>query len=402
MDESKKLSNQLTANYSVIQCIYIMGYCSIFSFASVYLLSRGFTNSQVGITLTLANGLALLFQPVVASFADRSKKLALRNIAAIMLAITSVFAFLMLLTPAIVLPTAILYILLVTFFSTQISLVTSMSMEHINNGVPINFSLARGIGSFAFAILSFLLGYLVDAFGAQVIMLVNIGLGILGMVLVSTFRKPEKKRAAENEVESQASSLLEFGRKNKRFMAVVAGVTLLFFSHTLINTYMIQIIHNVGGNNSDMGIATAIAGFLELPAMALFPLMYKKLPNAATFLKIAGLFFVIKAILTLAAPNVFWIDAAQCLQFFGYALLTPASVFYVNQVIKDADKVKGQSLMGMTMGISGLFGNFLGGFMLDSSGGVPFMLTVGIVVSLAGLILLVAIDKFRPQRAAES
>jgi len=51
-------------------------------------------------------------------------------------------------------------------------------------------------------------------------------------------------------------------------------------------------------------------------------------------------------------------------------MFVPASVYYVNQVIQGANKVKGQTGIALGTGISGMIGSFLGGFMLDSSGGV--------------------------------
>ncbi len=65
-----------------------------------------------------------------------------------------------------------------------------------------------------------------------------------------------------------------------------------------------------------MGIAIAIAGFLELPAMALFPWIYKKIRNAGTFMKLSGLFFVIQVLITWMAPNVFWIFIPKAYRFF--------------------------------------------------------------------------------------
>ena len=144
-----------------------------------------------------------------------------------------------------------------------------------------------------------------------------------------------------------------------------------------------------------MGIAIAIAGFLELPAMALFPWIYKKIRNAGTIMKLSGLFFVIKVLITWMAPNVFWIFIAQSLQFFSFAMILPASVYYVNQQISEVDKNKGQTIMGMSMGISNLIGNLAGGVMLDSSGGVSFMLIVGIAISIMGLLMLIWFDNSR-------
>lgn len=393
MDANKILGKKLTRHFSMIQAIYIMGYCSIFSYAAVFLLARGFTNSQVGLTLTLSSVLGLLVQPLVASFADKTKKLSLRSIVAVMLLIMILFAVLLYIIPKPVLGVGILYVILLTFFATQVPLVTTMSMDHINNGVPINFSLARGIGSFAYAILSIGLGYLVDDFGAGVIMLVNIALGLLGLVLVLSFQKA--KRSGDDGVggEVKPTGLLEFAKNNKRFIGVVGSISILFFSHVTISTFMIQIIENVGGSSADMGMANSIAAIVELPAMALFPLLYMRIHNAGLLMKLSGVAFIIKTVVTLLAPSVFWVNVSMSLQFFAYAMFIPASVYYVNEVISGADQNKGQALMGMVMGISGLLGNILGGLMLDSRGGVSFMLTVGLGVSVMGFVMLLLIDR---------
>ena len=393
MDANKILGKKLTRHFSMIQAIYIMGYRSIFSYAAVFLLARGFTNSQVGLTLTLSSVLGLLVQPLVASFADKTKKLSLRSIVAVMLLIMILFAVLLYIIPKPVLGVGILYVILLTFFATQVPLVTTMSMDHINNGVPINFSLARGIGSFAYAILSIGLGYLVDDFGAGVIMLVNIALGLLGLVLVLSFQKA--KRSGDDDVggEVKPTGLLEFAKNNKRFIGVVGSISILFFSHVTISTFMIQIIENVGGSSADMGMANSIAAIVELPAMALFPLLYMRIHNAGLLMKLSGVAFIIKTVVTLLAPSVFWVNVSMSLQFFAYAMFIPASVYYVNEVISGADQNKGQALMGMVMGISGLLGNILGGLMLDSRGGVSFMLTVGLGVSVMGFVMLLLIDR---------
>ena len=101
------MGNKLTVHYAMIQSVDIMGYCTIYSFASIYLLSRGFTNSQIGLTMTLASAFALLFQPIVASFARQDKNtIPLRKIVAIILGVFTVSSFLLLVIPDIVLPTA--------------------------------------------------------------------------------------------------------------------------------------------------------------------------------------------------------------------------------------------------------------------------------------------------------
>ncbi len=388
---------RLTANYALIQCIINMAYCCIINFAAVFLLARGFSNSEVGLTLTIANGLALVTQPLIATFADKTHRFTLRQIVAGLLLICGLAALLLMVTPALLLPTALLYILLICAFNSQGSLVVALALDHINTGVPINFSLARGIGSFAFAVLALLLGNLTNRYGAEIIMPVGIAISLVGVMVVATFPKAAQPTAHGSAATAeQAVGFGEFARRNGRFMALLGSVTLLYFSHALINTYTIQIVKHVGGSTANMGLVSAIGGFLELPAMALFPLLMQRFNHAGAILKWSGLFFVLKALLTLLAPSVGWLYVAQCSQFFAYALFTPASVYYVNQVIREADKVKGQAGMNMALGVSGMIGNFLGGFMLDASGGVSFMLTVGLAVSLVGLVLVVILTE-RPK-----
>jgi PPP family 3-phenylpropionic acid transporter len=397
VSDVQRLGRRLTANYALVQCIFNMAYCCIFSFAAVFLLSRGFSNSEVGLTLTIASGLAIACQPLIAAFADKTERLALRQIVSGLLCVSFLVTLLLTATANLVLPTAILYILLICAFSSQGSLITSLSMEHINVGVPINFSLARGIGSFAFAVLALVLGSLTNQYGGGIVLPVGMGVSLAGMLLVSAFPKAPQPAVVGHEAAAElAVGFVEFARRNRRFITLISSIALLYFSHVLINTYTIQIIEHVGGTRVDMGIASAIGGFLELPAMALFPLLMRWIPNAGTILKWSGVFLVLKTLITLLAPNVEWIYMAQCLQFFAFAMFVPASVYYVNQVIRGADKVKGQAGMTMAMSISGVIGNFLGGIMLDSSGGVSFMLAVGLGISLGGLVLVLLLTE-RPK-----
>lgn len=380
-------AKRLTLRYMFVQIFYNMGYCTIMGFASVTLLACGFSNAQIGLTLTLANGAAILCQPLISAFADKTKTIPLRSITAFLALMLAVFSLLFLILPQNLLLTAFLYIMLVALVATQMSPINSLAMEHINAGTPMNFSFPRGLGSASYALLSLSMGYLVDYFGSWIIMAVTIVTGLLTAITLLRFPQPQAAKAAHHK-ESSASSLPQFIRENKRFFVVVCCIILIVFSHIVINTYTIQIIQHVGGSTSEMGIAVGIAAFLELPAMALFPLFLRKFKSAGTLLKISSVAFVAKSVMTLLAPNVYWIYGAQFLQFFTYGMFIPASVYYADRLITGTDRVKGQASMTMAVNLSAMIGNGLGGLMLDYGGGVPFMLAVGSGVSALGMVLL--------------
>lgn len=378
---------RLTLRYSLVQGSYWMTGCCVMTFATVFLLSRGFTNTQVGLTLSLAGGLSILMQPFLAAFADKTKKLSLNSIIALTLAGSLLITGLLFLTPNLLIPTAVLFLVLQCFQNIQQALITSLAMGHINSQGNLNFSLARGIGSLVFACLSFSMGFLVDSFGGGIVLPVNLAAISLCLIFVLCFPQP---KPVPQHTQVQASNFKSFVRQNQRFMLVVLSMVLVLFSHVLINTYTIQIIEDLGGTSKDMGIATAVAGWIELPAMAAFPFLLRKFKSAGLLLKLAALFMVIKTLATILAPTVMWFYFAQCFQLLSFAMYIPASVYFVNRIVKPGDKVKGQTYMGLAMSVSGMLGSLCGGLLIDAFG-VKASLSAGLAVSVVGLICLVLV-----------
>lgn len=162
---------------------------------------------------------------------------------------------------------------------------------------------------------------------------------------------------------------------------------MLFFSHSIINTYLINIVENVGGTSKDMGITLSISAALELPTMAAFVFLLRKV-KCSTLLKISALFFFLKSGVTFLASNIIMIHVAQSFQMLGFALFTPASVYYVNSIIREEDKVKGQSLLGVAiMGIAGTLANISGGKIIDTMS-VSSMLLIGTIVAGIGFLFV--------------
>ena len=75
---------RLNFSYGCIHGTYWMIYGIVSSFASVFLLGRGYLNTEIGIILAVANVVAVVIQPLVADLADRSKKISTIGISQIM------------------------------------------------------------------------------------------------------------------------------------------------------------------------------------------------------------------------------------------------------------------------------------------------------------------------------
>lgn len=402
-----KVLRQLTIKYAFLQSTYWISECIIYSFAAVFLQYKNFNNTQIGIVLSLSAILSIILQPLVSAFADKSKKKTVRGIILTLLVIVFAFAIILNIWNNTFILIATIFVIINSIQFTLTPLLNSFALEFLNNGYPFNFGLARGTGSIAFAFTSFLLGHAVSRFSARIIPPFFLIIYVFFFLAVYIYRiksthnistgiqdnnistdKTSTNEAIESDVvPAPPASVLGFFHKYKKFSFLLVGIAMVFYSHSLINTYLINIIENVGGDSSDMGLSLTIAAALELPMMASFTLIAKKV-KCSTLIKIAAFFFFIKSATIWMAPNVLTVHLSQAFQMLSFALFTPASVYYVNSIINVEDKNKGQAMLGVaTLGIAGTLANVTGGKVLDMSG-VPKMMMLGTLVSLIGFIVI--------------
>ena len=91
----KKIRGTITTKYALVQAAYWMSSCIISSYASVYLLGEGFSNTQIGLLIGLAGAVSTVMQPWVGSVVDKSERITLRTMSlAFGLAMTSLSALL--------------------------------------------------------------------------------------------------------------------------------------------------------------------------------------------------------------------------------------------------------------------------------------------------------------------
>lgn len=395
MDSRKSLN----IKYMASQIFYFGAFAAMMGYASVYLLYKGFSNSTIGIILSLCSILAVFMQPALASFADNHKNIEIRKIINTIVAIAIILSVALLVIPT---NQTLIFILIVAIFSletTIMPLINTLAFIFEKYGIQINFGIARGLGSVAYALTSMALGYIVEWFSPDLLPICYVVFNALLFIVVHLFVLPKNAQIvnADEESETEAEvqenvSLLKFASKYKKFIVFLLGFVLVYFAHTIINNFFIQIVTNVGGNSSDMGNAVFLAAMLELPTMAYFTKLSQKV-NCGTLIKASIVLFLAKHAITYLATNMIMIYIAQVLQMGAYALFIPASVYYVNCKVDNKDIVKGQSFVTTSMTMSGVFANIIGGILLDAVG-VSEVLLIGVILSLIGaVIVLFTVEK---------
>ena len=68
------MKKHLSVRYGTIQGCYWMGYAALMGYASVYLLEKDFTNTQIGLLTAISCIVSAVLQPALASYADRDRK----------------------------------------------------------------------------------------------------------------------------------------------------------------------------------------------------------------------------------------------------------------------------------------------------------------------------------------
>lgn len=383
-----------TVFYSLINITYFMAFCTIHAFAAVYLLDRGFSNMIVGVLLAVANVASALLQPIVASLIDKYTHITNRGVSMLSALIMAVGAALLLLFDS---NQVVVFIIFTIIYMTQFTympVLTALSFEYQQQGMNIFYGLARGLGSAGFAVTSMFMGSLVENYGVDKLLITTIFAMIVHIVLLLFF-KPASAKAENSKSENTVTSslsIIEFFKTYPVFMILLLATTLLFFTHNMLNDYLIQIIRNVGGTETGLGYATFLAAILELPTMAVVSAISKKV-NMKKLLILAGVFFTIKSLIMLFAVNMVLVYISQSMQMFAYAVFIPASAYYVSENIKANDQVKGQALITSCFTLSGVFSSLICGAILDNKS-VRFMLITGVVVSILGtLSIIIAMTK---------
>lgn len=395
MDSRKSLN----IKYMASQIFYFGAFAAMMGYASVYLLYKGFSNSTIGIILSLCSILAVFMQPALASFADNHKNIEIRKIINTIVAIAIILSVALLVIPT---NQTLIFILIVAIFSletTIMPLINTLAFIFEKYGIQINFGIARGLGSVAYALTSMALGYIVEWSSPDLLPICYVVFNALLFIVVHLFVLPKNAQIVDADEESETEaevqenvSLLKFASKYKKFIVFLLGFVLVYFAHTIINNFFIQIVTNVGGNSSDMGNAVFLAAMLELPTMAYFTKLSQKV-NCGTLIKASIVLFLAKHAITYLATNMVMIYIAQVLQMGAYALFIPASVYYVNCKVDNKDIVKGQSFVTTSMTMSGVFANIIGGILLDAVG-VSEVLLIGVILSLIGaVIVLFTVEK---------
>lgn len=384
-------SKKLTVRYVAYQIIYFAYSSGISSFAATYLLAKGLNASRIGVILAASNLLACFGQPLVGDLVDRLKSFVLPQIVAgIFGGVILFLSAIQFLSPPVWL-IGILYGTVLFISSMTNSLNNSLCAYYTNHGCAVNYGVGQGVGSFSFSIASLGFGYIMAWFGVDSMIWIVFLFAACMIIVVLGYPKLDSDtlgKADEKQKENKDDrvSILEFFGKYKLFVATMTGVMLVSMCHYISENYFIAIFENIGGGSEDVGIAMFVACFSAVPFFLFFEKLRQKI-DIYTFLKLAGIFFILKTFLIMQATEVWQIYLIQLLQTVTYGFIYQPLYYMARRQISEADLVKGQAVAVSMYTLGGACGSFAGGRMLDLYG-VNAMLWLALAAAFTGAVII--------------
>ena len=382
------------------------------SFASVFMLAKGYDNMHIGITLAAANLLALALQPFVADHMDKAKGIKIIDATVwmtllMMLTGAGYFVF----TGGSFMLAAVIVAILAIHALLQ-PLLNSLAFRLSESGTNVNFGIGRAGGSLGFSVIVGVLGTLVEEKGvmsvpvcAEAACALLIALLFLTKCSFTKMKRANDIEIAEHaggnpakaEEDDERIDLKAFIRRNKYFFIMNMGISGLLFSNAILSNYMAQIAGGVGGTTEQTGRILSLMALLEMPTM-IFIGTIKKHFRSTTLIKIASVGFTGKIVVCWLAGSVGVLFAAQAFQLVAFALLMPAMVYYVNEIMSPGEAVKGQSLFTMMFTFATIIASFAGGWILDASGPKVLTFAAALVTAAGAAVVFMSINKVEDHR----
>lgn len=366
--------------YCALQGLYWMSYGCVVSFTAVFLLDHGFSDGSIGSLIAISSLLSVLLQPIVAGAADKGKRFTVKSLFMLLCVAQTIPLILLAASKPPTVFIALLYSLLILLQLSMQPLLSALGIQLIQNDIPLNFGVARGIGSLFFSILTFFLGTLTVIFTTRCLPLISCSLNFLILLLMRKF--PEMGSRQNQDL--PAGGTLAVLKENPRFSMLVVGIAFIFTCHSSVNNYMIHILNRIGKGNAELGQLMAYIALLEVPAMILCTRLIRKW-DCGKLLRFTAIFFVVKALGITLASNLALLYIAVSFQAISFAPFTAAIVYYVSSALGKTDQVKGQALITIGITIGNILGSLVGGFILQYYN-VGFMLWLFSGLSVVGMV----------------
>ena len=262
-----KEKKNLTINYIFVQIGMWAMYAPLMGYTSVFLLAKKFSNTEVGIISGLSCIISAILQAMISSYADKEKSKSVKALLIMIVGLQVVLAgILLVIGNNFFLAAGIIFGALIAIMQLMVPLTNSLAMEMMNQGKNINYGMARGTASMAYAVLVNSMGVFVKDDDLSIVPIATMLSASVLLVGTALFPFKKAERSVERET-NNASATKPFLAKYPKVALFLVGAICAYVGHNLINTFLYQIVVLKGGTHMNMGVCLALAAVFEIPVM---------------------------------------------------------------------------------------------------------------------------------------
>ncbi|MEK5030858.1 MFS transporter [Paenibacillus sp. FSL R7-0302] len=342
------------------------------------LVHQGMTSQRIGVMMAFGTLLAILFQPLWGILVDRYQRTRLVLMLTLIVPGTIVYLYNVKWLVVIVL----VYSLYTIFQSTQTPVADAYAVNAAS-AAGTSFGTIRLFGSIGTALGGYFGGLYLNWLGVTELWIPFLLFNLLALMLVMTIPVNVERRTQHVTFTSGIRQLLG----NRVFLLFLAGCFLVNQTLTAFNSFFVLTFQMAGGSFAWSGIALMIASITSVPAMLVAASVLKKYGYEKT-LMLASIVYMLRWAIQWLIPVPGVMIGVQTLHGMSFGFFYIAAVEYVASITGKELQATGQSLFNMVfVGLGGIAGNLLNGYLLDSGG--PGLMYFSCTVSAAlGALLL--------------
>ncbi|MBP1154759.1 MULTISPECIES: MFS transporter [unclassified Paenibacillus] len=348
-------------------------------FLPIYFEGRGYSSSQIGLLMMIGPFVTIFAQPMWGYLSDRYQTLKLiifglwgmTVLSSIGIFTTTSYSF------------ALLFMLLLYFF--MLSSTPLLDTISIKSAVQagVSYGSIRLWGSVGFTLLAVSSGFILQALGGlQNIPYLYWSIWLLPLLLL-LFLKDERSAAPRVSLRSFTSLF-----RNVHFLWFLLLVFLLTIPHRMNDVMFVLYLKDLGATNTMAGWAWAFAAASEIPTFALLGRYMHRFHELA-LLGIVAVLYTVRWLAYGWITDPFTLMFLQATHSITFAVFWIVAVQYVARLVPQELQSTGQSMLSMVfLGLSGITGGFIGGWIKDEWGGAYMYIFGAGMTCIAAVLLL--------------
>ena len=371
--------------YNLLYFLFCLVGCCAAGFVAVFLQYKGVSNTQIGVVTGSACVASIFIAPWLSSLIMKIERMTVNDLLIyILLTMAALFCGMAWLPlPAVVV--MVCYSLLYCLYLSAGPLIQVIASGYAQEGVEVEFGLARGLGSVAWAITAVFAGKIVDWINPLVL---PVGFVVFGIVMLVLLYQMPQTKGQKREEGKKGGSIGHIIKTYRVYFLILLGFSFCMAGNTALGTYLPNIVRTLGGTTSTYGLALFVNAMSEMPVMAVASKWMKKV-GAMPLCVLGGIAYVIRNLIVSLAPNLPVLFIGLCFQSISYGLLTAVVAYYVIYYLAPQDQIMGQTMIGMmTSGCGSMIGNVVGGILQDTIGLSAMYVFALICTSIGALVIL--------------